>query len=53
VPIHACNPMTAELNHQSLRWRCPDSVVIVSVVDLDMPLPLALVWRKDNTSPFA
>jgi DNA-binding transcriptional LysR family regulator len=33
------------------RWRCPESVVIVSVVDLDMPLPLALVWRKDNTSP--
>ena len=33
------------------RWRCPESVVIVSVVDLDMPLPLALVWRRDNTSP--
>ena len=33
------------------RWRCPEGVVIVSVVDLDMPLPLALVWRKDNTSP--
>lgn len=33
------------------RGRCPDSVVIVSVVDLEMPLPLALVWRKDNTSP--
>jgi DNA-binding transcriptional LysR family regulator len=33
------------------RWRCPESVVIVSVVDLDRPLPLALVWRKDNTSP--
>jgi hypothetical protein len=25
--------------------------VIMSVVDLDMPLPLALVWRRDNTSP--
>ena len=33
------------------RWRCPESVVIVSIVDLEMPLPLALVWRKDNTSP--
>ena len=33
------------------RWRCPESVVIVSVVDLDMPLPLALVWKKDNSSP--
>jgi DNA-binding transcriptional LysR family regulator len=35
----------------SARWRCPESVVIVSVVDLDMPLPLGLVWRRDNTSP--
>ena len=33
------------------RGRCPENVVIVSVIDLDMPLPLALVWRKDNTSP--
>jgi DNA-binding transcriptional LysR family regulator len=33
------------------RWRCPKSVVIMSVVDLKMPLTLALVWRKDNTSP--
>src|ERR1700757_4746474 len=33
------------------RWRCPEGVVIMTVVDLDMPLPLALVWRRDNTSP--
>jgi DNA-binding transcriptional LysR family regulator len=33
------------------RWRCPESVVIVSIGDLDMPLPLALVWGKDNSSP--
>jgi DNA-binding transcriptional LysR family regulator len=33
------------------RWRCPESVVILPVVDLKMPLTLALVWRKDNTSP--
>jgi DNA-binding transcriptional LysR family regulator len=33
------------------RWRCPESVVILSVADLNMPLPLALVWRRDNTSP--
>jgi DNA-binding transcriptional LysR family regulator len=35
----------------SARWRCPESVVILPVVDLNMPLRLALVWRKDNTSP--
>ena len=32
------------------RWRCPKSVVIMSVVDLNLPLPLALVWRRDNSS---
>jgi DNA-binding transcriptional LysR family regulator len=35
----------------SARWRCPEAVVILSVVDLNMPLPLALAWRRDNTSP--
>jgi len=33
------------------RWRCPERVVIISVSDLNMPLPLSLVWRKDNASP--
>jgi len=33
------------------RWRCPKSVVIMSVVDLNVALPLALVWRSDNASP--
>jgi DNA-binding transcriptional LysR family regulator len=33
------------------RWRCPETVVILSVVDLNMPLTLALAWRRDNASP--
>jgi DNA-binding transcriptional LysR family regulator len=33
------------------RWRCPRSVVIMPVVDLNVPLPLSLAWRKDNSSP--
>jgi DNA-binding transcriptional LysR family regulator len=33
------------------RWRCPERVVIIAVSDLNMPLPLSLVWRKDNASP--
>jgi DNA-binding transcriptional LysR family regulator len=33
------------------RWRCPETVVILPVVDLHMPLPLALAWRRDNSSP--
>ena len=33
------------------RWRCPETVAVLHVVDLNMPLTLALVWRRDNTSP--
>src|SRR6202140_563540 len=33
------------------RWRCPESVVILRVVDLNMPLTLTFVWKKDNSSP--
>jgi DNA-binding transcriptional LysR family regulator len=35
----------------SARWRCPKTVVILPVLDLDMPLTLALAWRRDNASP--
>jgi DNA-binding transcriptional LysR family regulator len=33
------------------RWRCPETVVVLPVVDLNMPLTLALAWRRDNASP--
>ncbi len=33
------------------RWRCPETVAILPVVDLNVSLTLALAWRKDNTSP--
>jgi DNA-binding transcriptional LysR family regulator len=33
------------------RWRCPQTVAILPVIDLKMPVPLALAWRRDNTSP--
>lgn len=33
------------------RWRCPESVALLSVTDLKLPLPFALIWRKDNESP--
>jgi DNA-binding transcriptional LysR family regulator len=35
----------------SARWRSPATVVILPVVDLNVTLRLALVWRRDNTSP--
>jgi hypothetical protein len=33
------------------RWRCPATVAILPVVDLNVPVPLALAWRRDNTCP--
>jgi DNA-binding transcriptional LysR family regulator len=36
---------------RSARWRCPETVAILPVVGLNMPLTLALAWRKDNPSP--
>jgi LysR substrate binding domain len=35
----------------SARWRSPATVVILPVADLNVTLRLALVWRRDNTSP--
>src|SRR3984893_17027297 len=35
----------------SARWRCPEAVAILPVVDLNVPLRLTLAWRRDNTSP--
>src|SRR5262245_10157367 len=36
---------------RATRWRCPESVVLLPVADLTLPLPFALTWRKDNSSP--
>jgi DNA-binding transcriptional LysR family regulator len=32
------------------RWRCPENVAILPVVDLNIRVSLALAWRRDNTS---
>ncbi len=37
--------------NETARWRRPKQVAILSVADLNMPLPMALAWRRDNTSP--
>jgi DNA-binding transcriptional LysR family regulator len=34
----------------STRWRRPEGVVLLPVMDLNLPLPFSLVWRKDNVS---
>lgn len=36
---------------QATRWRCPAGVVLLPVEDLNLPLPMSLIWRKDNASP--
>ena len=36
---------------EATRWRCPKDVVLLPVTDLNLPLPFALIWRKDNASP--
>ena len=33
------------------RWRCPEGAIILPIIDLDVPLPLSLVWRRVNSSP--
>jgi DNA-binding transcriptional LysR family regulator len=33
------------------RWRCPKDVALRKVVDLQLPITVSLLWRKDNGSP--
>jgi DNA-binding transcriptional LysR family regulator len=34
----------------SAKWQCPRGVVLFPVVDLKVPVPFSLIWRKDNRS---
>jgi DNA-binding transcriptional LysR family regulator len=36
---------------ETARWRRPQGVVVVPVVDYNFPMLLAFAWRKDNKSP--
>jgi DNA-binding transcriptional LysR family regulator len=35
---------------ETTRWQCPRGVKLLPVADLDFPVPIYLVWRKDNQS---
>jgi DNA-binding transcriptional LysR family regulator len=35
---------------ETTRWQCPRDVALLSIADLDFPLPFYLIWRKDNQS---
>ena|SRR5437660_1379337 len=50
LSLVACRIGVAFVSNAS-RWRCPPGVALLSVTDLDVTLPFALIWRKDNNSP--
>jgi DNA-binding transcriptional LysR family regulator len=35
---------------ETTRWQCPRGVTLLSVIDLDFPVPFYLIWRKDDQS---
>ena len=50
LSLVACNIGVGFVSSAS-RWRCPPDVALLSVTDLNLRLPFALIWRKDNDSP--
>jgi len=50
LSLVACRIGVAFVSNAS-RWRCPPGVALLSVTDLNLTLPFALIWRKDNNSP--
>src|SRR5882724_2089316 len=50
LSLVACRIGVAFVSSAS-RWRCPPGVALLSVTDLNVTLPFALIWRKDNNSP--
>src|SRR5947207_733324 len=50
LSLVACRTGVAFVSSAS-RWRCPPGVALLSVTDLNLKLPFALIWRKDNDSP--
>jgi DNA-binding transcriptional LysR family regulator len=35
---------------ETTRWQCPRGVTLLPIADLDFPVPIYLIWRKDNQS---
>jgi DNA-binding transcriptional LysR family regulator len=36
---------------ETARWQCSRGVKLLPIADLDIPVPIYLIWRKDNQSP--
>ena len=50
LSLVACGLGIAFISSAS-RWQCPPSVKLLTVTDLKLRLPIALIWRKDNNLP--
>jgi len=50
LSLVACGVGVAIVSGSS-QWRHPPGVSLLRVTDLNLRLPIALIWRKDNTSP--
>ncbi|HEY7057090.1 MAG TPA: LysR substrate-binding domain-containing protein [Vicinamibacterales bacterium] len=37
--------------NESTRWHCPQGVVLLPVVDMNVRLPFNLIWKKGDSSP--
>jgi DNA-binding transcriptional LysR family regulator len=35
---------------ETTRWQCPRGVKLLPIADLNFPVPIYLIWRKDNQS---
>ena len=36
---------------ETVRWHCPQGIVLLPVVDMKVRLPFNLIWKKDNMLP--
>jgi hypothetical protein len=36
---------------ESIRWHCPRDIVLLAAVDMNVRLPINLIWKKDNSWP--
>jgi DNA-binding transcriptional LysR family regulator len=50
LSLVACGVGVAIVSGSS-QWRHPQGVSLLRVTDLNLRLPIALIWRKDNASP--
>jgi DNA-binding transcriptional LysR family regulator len=50
LSLVACR-LGVALVSDSARWQCPRGVTLLPIVDLNLPVPFSLIWRKDNKSP--